>query len=141
MNTYTEILKELQTFRGGEFVPIWSEAMTGKLKLTWHDINEEFLWIDEDGDDEGCSDHNAHAHIELAAILAIYSVGHALVPPQHLSSNPRTSSWAIYRVSVNDLKFVTNLCRDIKDDRATALLAAVRVINGGEARNMKERAE
>lgn len=134
MTTHAEILKELQTFRGGEFVP---KDGVG-VRLESRQIRGGFYW--GRGEDY-CQAVDAHAHIELAAVLAIYSGVHVLVPPQHLSSNPRTSSWAIYRVSVNDLKFVTNLCRDIKDDRATALLAAVRVINGGEARNMKERAE
>lgn len=131
MNTYTEILKELQTFRGGEFVPIWSEAMTGKLKLTWHDINEEFLWIDEDGDDEGCSDHNAHAHIREAAWKAVRwfcaSNKSDLTIMDNFPGDPERHD--LIKKQWNGV--VTKLGSG--PDDATALLAAMKFINGGGA--------
>lgn len=120
MNTHAEILKELQKFRGGEFVP---KDVVG-VRLESRQIRGGFYW--GRGEDY-CQAIDAHAHIELAAWKAV-------------------REWCTKkncRLMIDSRGGRTNLVRVNEDAMgwglkthptdADALLATMKFINGGGA--------
>lgn len=125
MTAHTEILKELQTYRSGEFVP---KDGVG-VRLESRQIRGGFYW--GRGEDY-CQAIDAHAHIELAAFKAFIDYCHhhkcvAVVSLLHYchAVSIATGAW--------DKMALTTVMNIIGPgpDYATALLAAMRYINGG----------
>ena len=123
MTTYTEILKELQTFRGGEFVPKWYTTR-GVFVLRRDEEVEEWNWWGADADDEEDADaFHAHAHIREAAWKAVREWF-------------KIRGWVMEvsdRASGLGIGSGPNTVLCAGPDDATALLAAMKFINGGGA--------
>lgn len=129
MTTHTKILKELQTFRGGEFVPQHSDNLPcNRLE---HDDRLGWIYCDTGGTWSPTCDRDAHAHIELAAWKAVRWFCAAntsdLVIMDNFPDDPERHDLIKKQWDGGVTKLGTG------PDDATALLAAMKYINGGGA--------